>query len=175
MKLVRNQPRARRLPTRRRYALARLVALLTFRFEERVPEGIDHVVYAMDRDHDKTESYFVASMFAALTIIYTAALLPFGRSISIVVAIAASPVTLQLPIYVAGALSGYRLRDLRSFQSAFHMLVLIAPSLYFARTTSPARFVAWTFLTLCGMNMIAAVIMFFARGRVARMEAECGI
>ena len=175
LKLVRDCPQARNLPSRRRYALARLVALLAFRRTAQVPAGVDRVVYGIDPDHDPTENYFVGSMYAMLMVAFTAAALPFGRAMSIIVAAVLSPLTLQLPIFIAAVFSRFRKGDFRRWQAAVHLGIIAAFSAYFARTDSAVRYLAWAFLILVAANAIAAVIMFFTRDTVRRMEAECGI
>jgi hypothetical protein len=176
MKLIIDKPKVRQLPSRRRFALARLIALVTFRFPARTTPGVDRVIYAIDRDHDQVENFFVSLWFAVTAIAYTAALLPFRQSAAAaLVAVAIAPFALAFLMFSAGLFTRYGDGDYRRYQSIYHMAVLLALSLHFARSQSLVRYVAWCFLAICAVNAIAAAIMLFARGTVARMEAECGL
>lgn len=174
MRLSINHPRAKRLPSRRRFALARLIALATFRSGTGSAPA-DRVVYAVDADHDAAENYFLSTWLSVMAFAYAAALLPHHGVVAVALAIVLTPVALHVCLFTAALFTGYRDRDFRRYQSVFHMTFFIALSIYVAQSSSPARFVAWGSLALCAANAVAAVIMFFARGAVAQMEAECGI
>ena len=174
MRLSINHPRAKRLPSRRRFALARLIAFATFRSGTESPAA-DRIVYAVDADHDAVENYFMSAWFTVMAFAYSAALLPQRGVAAVALAIVLAPVALHVPLFTAALFTGYTDRDWRRYQSIFHMTLFIALSLHVAQLSSPARFVAWASLALCAANAIAAVIMFFARDAVTRMEAECGI
>ena len=175
MRLVFDKPLARLLPTRRRYALARLIALVMFRSAAAQP-AVDRVVYAIDPDHDALENYFLSLCAGVMAFVYTAALLPLEGYAAALTALIVAPIVTHAPLFTAAIFTGYSARrDFRSYQSIVHFAMFIALSLYVARLSSPARYVAWSFLALCAVNAVAALIMFFARGAVARMEAECGM
>jgi hypothetical protein len=169
-----NHPRAKRLPSRRRFALARLIALATFRSgTEGAPA--DRVVYAVDTDHDAVESYFMSAWFSVMAFAYAAALVPQRGFVAVALAIVLTPVVMHVSLFTAALFTGYTDRDWRRYQSIFHMTLFITLSIHVAQLSSPARYVAWASLALCAANAVAAVIMFFARDAVRRMEAECGI
>jgi hypothetical protein len=138
-----------------------------------VPAG--RIVYAVDADHDAAENYFLSAWFCVMAFAYAAALVPQRGLVALALAVVLAPVALHVSLFSAALFTGYSDRDWRRYQSIFHMTLFIALSIHVAQLSSPARFVAWASLALCAANAVAAVIMFFARGAVTRMEAECGI
>lgn len=170
-----DEPRAKWLPSRRRFALARLMALIAFRAAAARPKKVERVVYAIDRDHDQLENYAMSLWIAITMFAYTASALPLRPVAAAVAALVLLPMMLQIPFYTGPVLIAFAAGDNRRFASRFYLSVIVAASAYFARAQSSVRYVAWFFLGVCALNALAAVIMFFARGVVAQMEAECGL
>jgi hypothetical protein len=174
MRLVRDRAEARWLPSRHRYALARLLAflrLLAARHEER--RGL---ILAVDRDQSATENVAISAWIVLTTTCYFAAPLhgawkAFAPPLAIV--------ALQLPIYLLGAvllpLFG---RAFYAFNhrlnSAFLWALLIIASSYFATVPGWTRFVAYVFFAIVALNACAAVILLLLRKTVAEREARCG-
>ncbi len=175
MRFARDQDRARWLPSRRRFALSRLIALIAFRVARPSPAQFERVLHAIDRDHDQAENYFVSLWISVTAFAYLASALPLRPFPASLLALALLPIVLQIPFYSAPLLDGFRGGDRRSFTSRFYVFLVLAASLYFGALGSPVRYVAWIFLGICAANVVAAAIMWFARGEVARMEAECGL
>lgn len=185
MTVVWNRPEVRRLPSRHHFALARLVVML---LPERPTPAVAHRRIAMpiDRDQNSIEHYAVSAGVTLIATCYIMALLtPYlGPAFVPLVAFGVlliTPLLLQLPFYFSGAvlapvwhtLTGAEARHNERFNAWFELVLLILASSYFAASKSWARFVAWPFFAILGANLVAAILMWLMRSRVAEMERRC--
>ncbi|HUJ12773.1 MAG TPA: hypothetical protein VL284_03200 [Thermoanaerobaculia bacterium] len=148
MEIVRDDPNARWLPSRHRFALAKLVARFVLsRTEREAPRapGIDRLLLAIDRDQSALETYSVCIWFCATTILYIAAVLPVPFRLAIFLAIPLAALAIEIPIYLLG-------------NSFVLMLLLFAASLYFVTTSGPAFYIALFSLTLFVTNWTARLV-----------------
>lgn len=166
MKLVRN-PEALWLPSRHRYALARLVAfsLVWRRISSLRPEAeaqagkpAPHasIAYAIDPDQSTLENYTISVWVLATVTCYLA---PFTTWY---LAFPAALVAIEIPIYISGLL----LNNQRINSIVLWTLLAIA-SVW-------GGWVGRFFLGVLIANAVAFAIMFALRKRVRELEARCG-
>ena len=168
MTVVRDDPAARWLPSRHRFALARLIAFIIFLVEDSRPRlsNVDHLLLAIDRDQSAIENYFLSIWFIVMAVCYISAALPLPAVISFIVAVPLATIAMQIPMYVGTPMQ---------VSSIGFMLSLFSASAYYAASTSPIRYVAWFSLALMLMNAIAWLVMIFLRHDVRELERRCGI
>lgn len=159
MRIVRDREDARWLPSRFRYALFRLAALIRMTFTR--PRERRGIIVAIDPDQSSIENYAIAIWVVVTTSCFLAAVMPFA------IAILAATVVVQIPMHVVGG--GQRVNSLVTLS-----LAAIAAA-YLAMSPSWIRFAAWQFLGIVILNGVAALIMLPLRGAVRRMEARCGL
>ena len=165
MNIVRDRPAAKWLPSRHRFALARLAAfaMLLSRHPQRSEGSPPHrLILAVDRDQSAIENYAAAIWFLATTTCFIAAFVPLP------VAFPLAFVAVQLPICATGLVFNNR-----RLNSAFLMLCGTAAALYFATTSSWVRFAAYIFLGVLALDAVAAVVLWLLRGRVRAAEQRC--
>lgn len=166
MKIVRGRADARWLPSRHRFALFRLYAVL--RLRTAAPEPCEGLVMIVDRDQTAVEHHAVSLWIALTVTCYLAATL-FSRwpvPLALPVAFLLSPVAIHVPLLSIAALT----LGNRRVNSFMLMFAFVALAIYFARHASWARFAAWQFLIVVALNAIAAAIVFASRGAIARLE-----
>jgi hypothetical protein len=173
VKVVRDRPEARALPSRRHFALTRLVALMFRGTPRNSEEPEEHIVLAIDADQTASESYLAATWFTATLACYIAAALPLVFPIAL---LAAVPVAMVANVLIC-MFATFPLpdRDNTRVSSATLFTVLAIASAYFAVQPSWVRFVAWLFFGVVIANVIAAAIVWLLRGRVRELEARCGV
>jgi len=165
---IRNQPEARWLPSRHRFAAFRLYALL--RLLTVRPEAIEgEDVLPIDRDQSAHEQYTVAAWVYLTAVGYVTALLPLVTPLAIVIALPVAAVALHVPLLLLGVVLP-RWTPHESVHAKVLMTVLAAVSLWFAQHAGWPRFIAWLFLGVLAMNGLAALCVLALRGTVARME-----
>jgi hypothetical protein len=171
-----DRPEARWFPSRHRFAMMRLIALLRLRRSRAVIESPEHLILSIDRDQTASEMYGIALWVVATTACYIAALLPLWLPLSIVAAIPLAAVAVHLPIVIGGPLLRILIGDGDHINiiSAITMGLLLIASSYFAMTTTWARFPAWLFFAILILNCTAAIILWMLRGRVQAAEERCG-
>src|SRR5690349_14412809 len=103
MRMLRDCPAAKWLPSRHHFALTRMVAFVIAR-RTRSNLG-DHVVLAIDGDQSAAENYAVSMWILFTLICYIAAVLPLYIGMAILVAIPLAAITIQLLIIVGGLLT----------------------------------------------------------------------
>ena len=176
MNVLVDQPQARWLPSRHRFAITRLIALAMAR---RVPTSAnkthEHLILAIDRDQDAIENHAVAVLVFVITASYCAALLPLPLPLAMIVSIPLAVLALHLPIVAGGPVLRMLVRDENhiSIVSMGTMGLLLIWSSYIAQAASWARFVAWFFLGLVTMNCLAALILWLMRAQVRAAEERC--
>jgi hypothetical protein len=184
VKVVRNCPPARALPSRRRFALTRLLAFLGFlgssgssvdrRGTPRNSEDPEeHIVLAIDPDQTASESYLASTWFTASLACYIAAMLPLMLPVALVVALPLAAIA--IPLICMFATLPMPDRDNTRVSSAALFVLLAIASGFFALDRSWVRFVAWLFFAIVIANAIAAAIVWLLRGRVRELEARCGV
>lgn len=172
MRVVRDRAEARWLPSRHRYALARLVAFLVLRRARSEPRP--GLVLAVDRDQSTPENLAIG-IWAWLTwTCYAAAILPGAWKL-------AAPIlgllVLQIAVLAAIAfpLFGRNLyANNHRISSVMLFVLLILASSYFATVSTWVRFVAWLVFAVFALNAIAAAILYPMRHAVRELEARCG-
>lgn len=174
MRIVRDRAEARWLPSRHRYALARLIAFVMLRGSR--PERRPGLILAIDRDQSALENVAISAWIILTTTCYLAAPL---RGAWKLFALPLAFVALQLPLYLMGAVLLPLLgRPLYAYNhrinSMFLWVLLILASSYFATTPGIARYVAYLFFAVLGLNACAALVLLAMRGKVAEWEARCG-
>ncbi|HEY8131541.1 MAG TPA: hypothetical protein VII12_06580 [Thermoanaerobaculia bacterium] len=168
MKALRDCPAARWLPSRHRFALARLIAFLRLRAEASRPRpaDVDHEILVIDRDQTAIEHYAVSAWIFLTIVCYIAAMLPLPMGVAFVAALPLSGVAVQIPTYTFAG---------RKVNSVLTMVLMIVASSYFGMAASPVRYVAWFFFAVIAFNAAAWLIMMLMRDRVLELEQRCGI
>ncbi|HEX9458812.1 MAG TPA: hypothetical protein VGA84_06685 [Thermoanaerobaculia bacterium] len=170
-----DRPDARWLPSRHRFAVARLIGYILLRRARSTVQSPEHLILAIDRDQTAVEMHLAALWVFATTACYIAVSLPFALPLSIALAIPLAAITINLPI----VLSGLILRGLTGdgnhikIVSVITMALLLIASSYVATTRTWARFVAWLFFAILLLNCVAAVILWLLRGIVQAAEERC--
>ena len=170
-----DRPDARRLPSRHRFALARLIGFILLGRTQPAVESPEQMILSIDRDQTAVEMHLAAFWVFATTACYIAASLPLALPLSIVLAIPLAAITINLLIVLFGstlrALTGDG--DHIKLVSMITMGLLLMASSYVATTRSWARFVAWIFFAVLLLNCAAAVILWMLRGSVQAAEERC--
>jgi hypothetical protein len=168
MNVVRDKPQAKWLPSRHRFALARLVAYAMLRFAPPKPMDVDHLILSIDRDQSAAENYAAAAWYFATVLCFTAALLPLATPWALIAAFPLSLIVVQIPIYAAGLPFG----NCR-LTSIVYATCGAAASLYFASRPTWIRFPAYIYLGVLSLNAVAFVIMWLLRHQVRAAEDRC--
>jgi hypothetical protein len=166
VKVVRDRPEARLLPSRNRLAAFRLIAFVRATVS-RPRGGQRRSIVVLDRDQSTFENYTVSVVVLGVWSAYFSYLVPLLAAVSPLV----MGIVLQVPIYVTGLLLP-KGRENHRVQSRVMFALLIAASLWFATRVPWVRFVADGFLLLVAVNAIAALILLPLRGRVSELERE---
>lgn len=179
--IVRDRADARWLPSRSRYALARLIAYL--RARRSPPAEVRGMILPIDRDQNAAEIYSVAAWMFLTTSCYAGELLA-RRTAPAVAALAAAPLALLL-LHAAVAINGFVVMPLAGAvlrrRSSNHtgaastnlMLLFFAATAYFATVESWVRFAAWTAIVVAGLNTFAAVVLHLIHDSVDALERRC--
>jgi len=175
MNVVIDRPEARWLPSRHRFALARLIAYIRLRFDRPSAAQPEHLILPIDRDQTAAEMNCVAVWVLATTTCYVAASLPFRLPLSLVLAIPLAAIVIHLPVVTIGPLVRLVMGDGNNIGilSVITMGLLLIASSYAVTTTSWARFAAWLFFGVLAVNCAAAVILWLLRGAVRAGEEQC--
>jgi hypothetical protein len=182
MRIVRDRADARWLPSRFRFALFRIAALVVMsRLTPREKRGL---VLIIDRDQSAVEQHLL-SLGAVLagTLFMAGALQPtLGVTAALILSL---PLTLGVfsTVLVAAGLvieplvakAGASLLVARKLNGLTHMALLTAAAIFFATRQSWVRPFAWTFLIVVGCNLIAAVAMLALGSREAALNQRFGV
>ncbi len=173
--IVVDRPMARWLPSRHRFALARLVAYVRLRFDKPAAGQPEQLILPIDRDQTVAEMYGVAVWVFVTTACYVAASLPFRLPSSIVLAIPLAAIAIHVPIVAGGPVVRLLMGDGNHIKiiSVITMGLLLMASSYAVTTASWARFVAWLFFAILVFNGAAAVVLRLLRGAVQAGEERC--
>lgn len=176
MRIVRNRPEARWLPSRFTFAIFRLIALLRFRSNAAQREEPRELILAIDPGQSAVENYLVAGWVSLTVASYAAAwlrhLVPLA--IAFLAGILLSAWLLQLPLYAVGLLLPHSRNNQRVISTAT-FAVMIAVSAWVVTLDGRIRFVAALFLVVVALNALIALVMAPLRGTVRRMEQACGL
>lgn len=172
-------PEARWLPSRHRFALARLIALIALRREKRPVPLNQRLVVPIDRDQSSLENYAIS--FWLMTTLTSYLLVLFRPALWILTPFLAA-VLIQIPFYFSGLLVAPVLRAITGkLSEKNHRLNTISlfatfalVSAWFAWTLTWARFVAYFFFAVLAANALAFVVMLALRGVVRRIESQYG-
>jgi hypothetical protein len=172
---VADRPEARWLPSRHRFALARLIAYATLRRARDIAPAVEHLVLPIDRDQTAAEMNGAAMWVFVTTSCYIAAVLPMMWLAAIVVSIPIAAIVLQFPIVVIGPIVRMLIGDGDHVKiiSVITMTLLVIASSYFAASASCARYVAWFFFGVLLANGAAAIVVWLLRGRIREAEERC--
>jgi hypothetical protein len=163
---IRGRTDARWLPSRHHFALFRLYAFI--RLLGARPERREGLILIVDRDQTAFEHHGVSLWVFLMSTCYVATTL--FRALPLAAAFALALPVAGLLIEVPFLSSGLILRQGARVNGIVFMLCLAGASLYVARQPTWARFVAWQFFAMVGLNAIAAVLVFLLRGPIARLE-----
>lgn len=171
MRSVCERTEARWMPSRHRRALFRLAALLRLRVAR--PSTDPGLLLMIDRDQSQFENYAMSVWFTLTLTCFVAATffsawpMALALLVSFPLAIAISQATIVLcALLIAPLFPRNRIAPV----SIGTMLLVIAPAAYYARAATWIRFVAWHVLVLLALNALAAVIVFFLRAPIERIE-----
>lgn len=175
MNVVIDRPKARWLPSRHRFAIARLLALARLRRGAQSGETPEHLILAIDRDQSASEAHTVAVWVFVTTASYFIAMLPMPLPLAIVAAIPLASLAIHFPILGGGLLLRLITRDENHIRiiSAGTMGLLLIWSAYVALATTWARFVAWFFFAVLAINGVAALVLWLLRASVQAAEERC--
>ncbi len=187
VKVIRDQPYARWFPSRRRFALTKILAFALLRTlsSNGAPAPSDtaggkRIVLGLDRDHDSFEIYSAASLHFVVLTCFMASFIPLPPPLSILLAAFFEPL-LALLLCFAGALVMSRWTALRGRSrvgfapgnSVVLMALAIAASFYLLWRNGWAAPVGGLFLTIVIINAIASIAVRFLQPTIARLEERC--
>lgn len=166
---------ARWLPSRHHRALFQLFAFLRLRFAK--PAIKPGVLLLIDRDQSQFENYTISLWFTATLTCFIAAAFfgswPVGLALlaAFPLAVIIPQVTLVTLALVVAPLWARVSHDRIFPVSVGTMLLVLVPTAYYATARTWVRFVAWHVIVLLALNALAAVIVFFLRAPIRRLEA----
>ncbi|MBV8516566.1 MAG: hypothetical protein JO197_04100 [Acidobacteria bacterium] len=169
---IRGHAEARWLPSRHRYALFRLYAYL--RLLRARPEPKEVALF-IDRDQSAGEQFGVSVWILLMVFCFVAGELfePWPLPLAFAAAVPVTIVLIEIPLYAVGLLLPLvRVpieRHVAMIDAAYLLLIFIG-ALVYARSESWLSFVAWQFLGIVMLNVVAAAIVFLLRGSIARLE-----
>lgn len=174
MRMVRGNAAARWMPSRHNFALFRLMAWLRLRNARPEP---GQVILGIDRHQSNTETWIVTLWVLILSTIFIDTVFALPLVLSFILAV----VGLQAALISSGLLvtplwnavtrlgtPGVRV------SSVVTMGLLTAGAVNCAMRPAWVRFAGWHFLSMLGLNAIAAVILFLFRDSIAQLEASVG-
>jgi hypothetical protein len=166
MKMVRGHAEARWMPSRHNFALFRLYAYLRLRNAAHEP---NEMILAVDRHQSSAEAMAVATWIFVTTTCCLA-----GTMFSWPVAFLVAAVGIHAVMVASGVLfvTLFPAHVLR-INSIWMMTLFAALAAYCATRPTWVRFAGWQFFALLALNAIAAMILFFLRDSVARLESSC--
>ena len=168
MNVVRDRPQAKWLPSRHRYALARLIAFVMLPRPRPAALDVDHLILSIDREQSALENHALAIWYLATTTCFLAALLPLAMPWALVAAFPPALIVVEIPIYAVGLPF-----ENRRVTSAAYLLIGATASLYFAGRATWVRFPAYVYLGVLALNAIAFVTLWLLRDRVRAAEERC--
>ncbi len=184
MRLLQGRAAMRCMPSRRHFAIFRLVAFLRLR-TVRVTGEPDRVL-SIDRHQSALEMYGVGVWLVLTLACFLGALLsewghvpwPLALLLAVPLAWTALQAATILTALVVPPLVRFLARrpgqnNIR-INSFTVMLLFFTTAAYFATQRTWARFAAWQFLAAVGLNAVAAAIVFLLGGEISRLESSLG-
>jgi hypothetical protein len=173
--VVVDHPEARLLPSRHRFALARLIAYVRLRSARPAVSQPEHLILPIDRDQTAAEMNGTAIWVFVTTTCYIAAALPLSLPIAVIIAIPLAAIAIHLPIVVGGPILIFVIGDGDHVKivSAITMGLLLIASSYFAISPEWVRFAAWLFFAILIINSAAAAILWLLRKPIRAAEERC--
>ena len=162
--------RAKWLPSRYHFALAKVIAFLVFRAQkpDPVPPSTRYVFPIHDHQSE-AEAFAVAAWVFLTAVVELAALLPFRPWISAIIAVISVPWLLQVPLFVLGSMFGSR-----TLTSLVTFAILMIASAFVAVMPTPVRYSAWLFFAVLAANAMAWPVALLLREPMGALEQQCG-
>ena len=175
MNVVVDRPEAVWLPSRHRFALARLIAYVRLRCARPTANRPEHLILPIDRDQTAAEMNGIAIWVFVTTACYVAAALPLALPMAVIVAIPFAVIAIHLPIVVGGPILRLLIGDGDHVKivSVITMALLLIASSYVAASPTWARFVAWLFFAIVIANSVAAAVLWLLRNAIRAAEEQC--
>jgi hypothetical protein len=177
MRVVRDRADARWLPSRARFAISRLIALLVMsQTPAREHKGL---VLVIDRDQNAIENHVLGAGAAIAGSAFIAGALTnrAGVVLAIVLAVPLALIAYSALVVMLGLIveplvvkSGAPISLARRINGLIQMGLLLGAAVHFATRPAWVRPVAVAFLTVVALNVIASVVMIFMRSRVAALD-----
>ncbi|HEU4521240.1 MAG TPA: hypothetical protein VFT12_04500 [Thermoanaerobaculia bacterium] len=170
MRVVRDRPEARWLPSRFRFAAFKLAAWMLYRAAPRRRQP--GLVVAIDRDQTAVESYSMAIVIVTAGTLF--AFDPLQRYLAwpLAATIAFISVVIFLHVIITfppiGAWQNSHI-ELKSFVTIFF---LAAAAIHFATADGWIRYVAWLILAAMSLNAAAAIVVRLAKSRMPAGDGE---
>ena len=187
--MIRNQPAARWFPSRRRFALSKLLAFGALRMHcagQNPPpaESFDdgrQLVLVIHRDQDFLEIHTVTILHFAVVTCFLASLIPLPLPLSILLVAPLEPLLALLVCFITGLVmsrwSAFRKQDDMNFQQANGVvlmgLTLAAALDLFRHAPDWAWPVGALFLGITILNALAWVAVRLLQSEIARWEQRC--
>ena len=170
-----DRPEARRLPSRHRFALARLIAFARLGNARRAVKQPEHLILPINRDQSAMEMHCIATWVFATTTCYISVALPLPLLLSILLSIPLAAIAIHLPIVIGGPILRLLIGDGNHIKivSVTTMSLLMIVSCHVATTTTWARLVAWLFLAILIINSVAAAVLWLLRNTIQAAEERC--
>jgi hypothetical protein len=177
VKVVRDRPDARWLPSRFHFAIFKLFAFL--RMTSGKAEERPGLVMAVDRDQSAMEHYIVATCVVLVATSFLASVLAswLPLAAACILAVPAAAVLLQVPVVMTPLLivaplrkAGMPDRYRTAVNSTVLMSLVIAAAVLLALGRSPLRPAGIGFLLLAIANAAASIVVFFLRKPIAEAE-----
>lgn len=185
MKLLQGRAEMRWMPSRHHFAIFRLIAYLRLR-TVRITGEPDRIL-SIERSQSAYEMFGVALWLVLTVTCYIAVLLDeltgeLALPLALLLAVPLAFIALQAVLIFSGLTLAPLARFLARapgqnnirINSFVVMLLLVAAATYFATQRTWARFAAWQFLAIVGLNAVAAAIVFLLGGEIARLESSLG-
>jgi hypothetical protein len=168
--IVRGRDDARWMPSRHRFALFRLAAFL--RLRRTAPRPRPDVMIAVAGIGDAGENYGVAAWIALTVTGYVASELAWSLALAFPAALLLAILLLKAVIIASGLTARIfsKQENHLRLNGAVLWVALIAAAAYYARSAFWVRFVAWQFLAVVALNVLAAIVAFLLRDSIAELE-----
>lgn len=175
MNVVTDHPEAHWLPSRHRFALAKLIAFAKLRGAPPATNKAEHLILPIDRDQTAIEMNGVAVWIFVTAVCYIAAALPLIWPAAIAVAIPIAAIVLQFPTVIIGPIVRMLIGDGDHIKiiSVIAMALLVIASSYVAASNSWARYAAWFFFAALIVNGAAAIAVRLLREPIRAAEEQC--
>lgn len=175
LNVVHDRPCAELLPSRRHFAVTRLIAFARMRTARGVPDAAARTIHAIDRDQTAAEMHAASFGFWLLLTCYIAAVLPLHPAAAAIAAAVIAQFAIQLSVVGVALLTGLvtRAENRVKLNSVVLMTAVLLVSSYVATLDGSVRYAAWLCLGAMAVNAAAAVLLWFLRDSVRAAEERC--